>query len=366
MDNKTANSAARGARSGRRTRATCLLLAALVALAAVVGGVYGLRRASEKRALELLLRACARQSPVIAEAVIRTKLATGWAERKARIEQRAGRRRTEFVEAGQRVVLLDDGQRRWRLEEKRHLATLLGPSQRLADSALFAKNYAVQTQGRETVAGHEALRLAVRCRRTGRIAFRVWVEPTRAVILRYDTFDAEGELAAQTVLVSADLTATPDEQRLSLPPDYRIVKPEQTTGTQMTPARFSSQADFSPRPPEELPRGYVWQGLYAYRCPHGRLYAEFRYTDGLRVLSVFERHPRGGGRGRGPAPTGERGRWGRAWRDRPGPPSSSAPVLIDSGLTKSLRQRRGDLVVVVTGDLSLRELVRVLLSVPEN
>ena len=100
--------------------------------------------------------------------------------------------------------------------------------------------------------------------------------------------------------------------------------------------------------------------------------AELRYTDGLRVLSIFQRERTGDegsgrhggrgrqhGRGRGESDRG-RGRGGGLGF---GPPVREEMTLVDRGTEKALRYFGRDTAVVVVGDLTAEEIVRIATSV---
>jgi len=281
-----------------------------------------------------------------------------WTERRARIRQANGRRRIEGPNGPAGAALLDDGKTLWRLEPATNTATGLSPSERRRNWQLLLGNYRLRPEGEAQVAGRRARRLALISRRGRRAALRLWIDPETKVALRTDSFDADGRLVARTILDSVDFSRPPHKDVLRVPEGWRRTWAGDSPAEKLSIEQFAAKADFTPRPPSYIPRGYAHDGLYGRTCPHGRRYAEFRYRDGLRTLSLFERHPRGPhGRGRG---RGMGWRGGRGWQmDR-------EPAVIDQGATKSIRQRKADLMLIVTGDLPVAELLRVLESVPEE
>jgi hypothetical protein len=141
------------------------------------------------------------------------------------------------------------------------------------------------------------------------------------------------------------------------PARWELVDGDPEGARRVSPAEFRGRAPFEPRAPRSLPRGFSFQGLYLRACPHGCAFGELRYSDGLRVLSVYERQPCGWGRG-----AGRRGH--RAGRGCGYGPPDRSPVLIDQGQAKTVRHRRADLRIVVTADLTARELLAVIRSIP--
>jgi hypothetical protein len=107
--------------------------------------------------------------------------------------------------------------------------------------------------------------------------------------------------------------------------------------------------------------------------------AELRYTDGLRVLTVSQRMrgkddsgEAGSGLGerrfRGGRSEGGGDRRGRREGERGrgldfGRPDSHGMTLVDRGSERALRYFGKHRVVVAVGDLSRRELVRIVTSV---
>ena len=131
--------------------------------------------------------------------------------------------------------------------------------------------------------------------------------------------------------------------------------------TTVTLDEFVQGADFTPQQPTYVPEGFREAGLYSLVCPNGRAYAELRYSDGLRVLVIHEHRPRQDGQGLGLGRGGGRGQGRGQGRGRR---VDHEPVLIDQGQAKTVRYRREDLRIVVTGDLTAEEIVKVVESIP--
>lgn len=361
------------ARSGATTAQAIVALSIVLASAALALGTTVIRQSREARAVALLAAASQRNAPLLGQAVVQTRVSGRWLEMPAGIGQADGRVRTELRGPGPPIVILDDGTLRWQVDEDSQTAVSIGPSTQPPDTELLVKNYSVTPEGQTKVAGQPTTRIAIRSRHTGRPAAAMWVEPTKAAVLRHDTFDAEGELAARTEFKTVDLDARLPRSQFEVPENYQRAGISDAQPEKTTPAELAQQAGFTPRAPEKLPAGYVADGLYAHQCPRGRVYGEFRYQDGLRTLSVFERARRGGwghgagGAGGGPhgAGRGQGPRW-RAGRGEAESAEAPKPALVDEGITKSVRQPRGDLDVIVTGDLTEQEIVQVLQSVPEK
>ncbi|MGQ9731452.1 MAG: sigma-E factor regulatory protein RseB domain-containing protein [Candidatus Zipacnadales bacterium] len=249
------------------------------------------------------------------------------------------------------VEMLDDGQRLWQRTAQSTAWKLVGPSQRRVSWPLLTANYAIRTVGRQRIAGVETLKIAVVNRRTGRLAEVFCIDPHTRLMLRRQTWDADGHEVMLT-----EVTRVLHHPRVNLGEELRKSELEhhvspKITEVPLTDAQCETQLGFRPRRPSFVPSGYQEIGVYARVCPQGRQYAEVRYFDGLRILSIHERAP--GGRG----PSYGRG-WGRHRR------VDSEPVLVDQGLAKTVRYLRHDLRIFVTGDLTLPEIIQVVKSIP--
>jgi hypothetical protein len=132
---------------------------------------------------------------------------------------------------------------------------------------------------------------------------------------------------------------------------------------------------FVVQPPGYIPAGYQMLGGYEQEWGRWEVrMAELRYTDGIRVLSVYQRQRLREGAGRGGRHRSFRDRHrGRGERDRGrhgrrgfGPPGEERMTLVDHGSEKAVRYFGDKRVVVVVGDLLADELVRVAQSVEDT
>ncbi|MBM3498181.1 MAG: hypothetical protein FJX74_05875 [Armatimonadetes bacterium] len=261
----------------------------------------------------------------------------------ARIETRAN---------GRSLSLLDDGERVWVLGEAG--ATVLQPSPRKVDWALLRENYQIRDAARAVIAGLEAAGIELVCKRTGRTSEVLWISAAPDLVLRRDTYDADGHLVLHSQVEEIRATTFDELQKRIDAPLAQL--PKVASEAPLTDAAFAEQAGFAPARPQYVPRGYREVGLYARKCPRGRTYAERRYSDGLRVLSVYQRPGGGPGGGQG---RGMGHRYGQARHTE-----AAGPVMIDEGEAKTVRVARGRSRIFVTGDLTQAELLRVANSLP--
>jgi hypothetical protein len=360
-----------------------------VILGLIVGG--GLVAAMAARAhrtaaadAEQLLRAALQEGvarPMVAEGEIRVWVARTWQTTPARIEYAGTAARLSLQGGVTPTVMLDDGHRLWQVDPASQTAARIGSSDRKIDWDLFLENYSVKPGSSAVVAGRPASEVRVVSRRyPRRTAMELWIDPGTRLILRRLTYDADGHLVASTELTRVSPASDLDPSELAIPAAWTKLDPEEAA-VRMSEDDFEQRAGFAPRWPSYVPQGFQKRGLYANTCPHGRYYAELRYTDGLRVLSVYEHRPRGrggmGGRGGGPpwsrsegADGGGGRRQGRGQGRGQGPhhfgQPDARPVLIDRGQAKTVRQRRSEMMVVVTGDLTEQRIRKVIESIPDG
>lgn len=281
---------------------------------------------------------------------VRLRHARGWSAWEMVTRQGGGRALITLKRNGETVRLFDDGQRLWRVSEP---AALLGASPQKVDWPRLANAYRISVGSRRVIAGRFAYAFQIVSRRTGRPAETLWIARPNSILLARESYDAEGHLvsASEVTRVLPEASETMETELdqvvagLPKPPPDRRVSDEV----------FERQAGFTPLRPSFLPAGYRELGLYARTCPRGRVYAELIYTDGLRVLTIHER-PGGGPRG-GPGWRFGQGRTGVHSNE------SAEPVLVDEGLAKTVRVRRGQVRIFVTGDLTHEEMLRLVNSI---
>jgi hypothetical protein len=333
-----------------------LILVAIVAVGAT-SVLYRVRQRATTAHLESLLDETLRAgtaAPVEARGWTRVLVGSAWQDSPMGVRQAGGR---ALISLGRRpgaVEVLDDGERLWRLDAT---PTVLGPSSRRIDWSVLRQNYEVRRAPTRTLAGLEATGVRLVNRRTRRIAEGFWICVPLRLVLSRRSYDADGHLVSETEIAEVlEWPPTPVMPALDAAVS-RLPKP--APDESLTDAEFADRAGFSPLRPVYVPSGYQEIGLFAHTCPHGRTYAEARYFDGLRVLSVFERP--GGGPGGGGGGLGQ----GRGWRHGQGRDmESSEPSLVDEGQAKTVRARRGRHRVFVTGDLTQEEILRVVNSIP--
>lgn len=259
-----------------------------------------------------------------ATARIGALIETGWVEREAKVEGNGATRVVDFVGES---------------EPRRETVAL-------PTSAAFARNYVLSSgEGSEGRSRREI-------RRKGALepSLAEEIDPGTGVAVLRESYRADGRLASRTELR-----------------DVRVLSPEGSSspvsrspiGTPITRSELQTAVGWSPSEVGWVPDGYEPTGLFRHPGGPDGTYAEQRFSDGLRTLSLFERRQGSHGRGAGQAGHG-RG------RGRGGPPAAGRPQVTDLGMALSVRQRRGDRVLVLVGDVTRDDALAVLSSIPSE
>ena len=331
----------------------------------------------------------------------------------ARVSVRDGKTRLDYEAGRRRWSLIDDGRSLVRLDPDHKQALVLPRPSLVVDRQLAERNYEAVAIGQATIAGRAAQIIEVRARRPGpRLAdtparpgparpgviWRLWLDQETSFALKRERYNAEGKLTSGTEYAEVEFGARVDTGIFAIPDGWRVMDAD-GGGEPLSMAEIERRLGFSVLAPGYVPPGYQLTGGYLRRRDRrGFQAAELRYTDGLRVLSVFqrerergEREGRGGEHGRARRHGGERGRGeGDDTRDRDasrgrphghgGERGRGAPedrrdrggsglagaggtTLLDRGSEKALHYLGADRVVVVIGDLPAEELMRVARSV---
>jgi hypothetical protein len=332
-----------------KARVAAILLGALLVVALYGSFWYCVQR-PKAAGLDLIetLRAGTRES-VATLGSTRVLMATRWKESAVSTRQVGPRALIVVGAGGERVEMLDDGARLWQLGAT---PKVLGASGRPADWLTLRTGYKVVRAPARTLAGHKADGYRVISRRTGKVAERFWIS-WEGLILARETSDADGHLVSRSEVTQMTPAAPGVIEKEIEAAVTRLPKPP--ADEPVTDEAFEARAGFRPVRPTLLPEGYTEAGLFARTCEHGRVYAELRYTDGLRVLTIHERPGGGPGRGQG------RGLGHRHGAQRH---ASAEPVLVDQGQAKMVRVIRGRVHVYLTGDLTQAEMLALAGSIP--
>lgn len=280
----------------------------------------------------------------------------------AEVRAAHGKVRFDYRAKGREWSLIDDGRHLLQLHARDRMVLVRERPPLAIDRELAERNYLARAVGEATVAGRKTVVIEITPRGGGPLAQKLWLDRETGFALKRERYNAEKRLVSGTEYLAISFQQKVDPGAFEAPAGWRFEGPAPIP-PKLTLSELSRRMQFEVHPPAYLPRGYELLGGYEQHWqPRERGSAELRYTDGLRVLSVFER-PRAGEdeRGRGRRGFGfgrgrDRGRHGR------GAPESELTVH-DRGTEKVLRYHGRELVVIVVGDLTADELVRVGKSV---
>jgi negative regulator of sigma E activity len=240
------------------------------------------------------------------------------------------------------------------------------------DPALAEQNYEAREVGEEEVAGRVARQLAISPRGGGPVVLRLWLDKENSFALRRERYNVEGRRISGTEYTDVEFGPKVAADVFEVPKGWTLV-PSADLGRKLSLSELSVQLGYPVAAPEYVPQGYVLLGGYQQEWGRRQMRtAELRYTDGLRLLSVFQ-HPAPENVGKRPDRREGGGRHGGGWRGglghdrgRPGPPRPGETTFLDRGTEKVLRYFGRGRAVIAIGDVSTDDLIRVAKSVPQD
>lgn len=281
-----------------------------------------------------------------------------------------GKIRFDYQTVRRRWSLIDDGTHLIQLQPDKKTALLLDRPTLAVDRTLAERNYLAREAGEESIAGRPARIIEIAPRHGGPPIYRLWLDRETNFALKRERHNVEGRLTSGTEYTTVQFGPTVSADVFAVPQGWVTRQPVDREA-KLSLSELGARLGFTVRSPKYVPPGYVLLGGYEQEWGrrHRRM-AELRYTDGLRVLSIFQRERTGdeavgrhGGRDRG------HGRGGGD-RDRSrgggfgfGPPGREEMTLIDRGTEKALRYFGRTAAVMVVGDLAAEEIVRIAKSV---
>jgi len=241
--------------------------------------------------------------------------------------------------------------------------------------------------GLTRIAGRWARRYVV-YPRAGQLArLVVAVDAGTSYPLQMQRYGPAGRLVTETTYRDIRYGVAPPPR---LPPPAVAEQPQRggrlARGTQTTEQALTKVLGGPLLKPSYVPRGLQLRGFYSRETRRGML-AEIRYSDGLRTLVVAQmkapaRRSRAQANGRGtteregrqqppsaaPRPPGgaenRRGGWWQRFGGGGGQGGANGAREASHGGRNMLHERRGDRVVIVSGDVGADEVRKVLDSVP--
>ena len=203
---------------------------------------------------------------------------------------------------------------------------------------LARQNYTIETIGESLVGRHKVIRVQLHPRFAGRPQQEIWISPEAGLSLRSEIYGTEGKLS--TLESFSEMEINPSipaaALKINLPENVRkadfIVYPQPDLAAA---ARSFGQRIFVP---DFLPAGFVLKGIVLNKIgENSRL--QLIYSDGLTGLSVFEEKHQ---------PTVD-----TALGLNPG---DGGFFTVSRGLTQLLAFLRGNLKIVLVGEVGKNEI----------
>jgi len=239
------------------------------------------------------------------------------------------------------VILADDGAwtRKYdpseRVVRKKRALELHGGSSDTKLARLILRNYRVQHEGLEAVAGRQCHRLRFQPRTERNLTVRIWTDKANGAELRRDELDGSGSTICIVMYTSVSFPSRiPLSEVTPRFPRGARVECVSRSGVRQSVADLSKAAGFQVRAPLLMPSGFTFVAGAAASIA-GRTSVFLRYTDGLSDLTIIE------------APA----------QRRSGLPSRSARVLPRPYGEVEVDYALDGLQVVILGRGNARELV---------
>lgn len=206
---------------------------------------------------------------------------------------------------------------------------------------LLLANYNAKCVGTDRIAGRDTYAVELTSNRGARPSKKLWIDRENRTILRTDDYSASGQLRGRTETKRIDFGAKIEAREFALP-SGNAARP--ITICESCKPDGLKRLKFTATMPQYLPSGYKLEGnhLLHSTCGCSHISAQFTYTDGLNVISVFE-----------------------------------TPAMVSCSCCKDMKcddqncgiatlgqVKRGDKTVVVVGDLLPEDLRKIAESVP--
>ena len=153
---------------------------------------------------------------------------------------------------------------------------------------LLTGNYAFRLGPEDEVAERECAVLEVRSRRDSALVQRLWVDKDYGLVLRRQSYGADGFLSNEMRFLRVALPAEDAGWDFSFrpPPGVKVEK-SRIRPDPMELWEAAAVSDIEPRTPSWLPPGFVFESvdMVPYQ---GSSLLHFRYTDGVDALSMFQ------------------------------------------------------------------------------
>ena len=180
---------------------------------------------------------------------------------------------------------IDPGRKRVVVSENK---AAVDPVAVVDDIALLDSNYHAVRSASDEVANRKADVVDLVSRHTGERAMRLWIDTETHIVLAKEAYHSDGSLAWRTRFDDLRYTDDIPEQIFvgAVPPGFETVRGRSYNPVQVLPSALPD-AGFRPITPKYLPEGFALVGgdvpeVKGVRSLH------LVYSDGIRTLSLFE------------------------------------------------------------------------------
>jgi len=251
---------------------------------------FALAGAEQPLALEVLRKmATSRPISYIARAeAIRLKPQTFSAT--VTVYFKAGKRRVVYGDRlAPTLVLLDNGESVYQLQPDRKLVVQMPIARQRLNFGLLRKNYELRLLPSEQVAGRDCYVLVAQPKHRNNPTRKVWVDKVHFVVLRDELLAPDGTPVRIFVVKTIDFNADVDDSLFSVPSGWTVTNAPYRPIEDLSLSEVEKIVGFKVRLPRFVPEGYQLSGVGVTYCPHGTPIVHLQYSDGLNMISVFER-----------------------------------------------------------------------------
>ncbi|MHB8993786.1 MAG: hypothetical protein ACYC63_00880 [Armatimonadota bacterium] len=351
-----------------------LLIISMAAFAALLGGCS--RDLSSQEAQALLRRVQAARHGLTLDASLTTsvRMQNEVLESEAIVQRAPGIIHVKYLTGRFKdwQVIEQDGLV-WRIDPqgKPH-ASAVGAEPGMNFSPRMLPNLSVRYRGIGLAAGRRVARYEIAMNRPGAPRMELAVDHLTGFPLRLVRRNEAGRMQSATIFRKVNYQA-PAPKRLAVPAvassPHNSRRARGATEEQLTKLLGGPLLK-----PSYVPAGFKLRGLFIHENPRRRA-AEIRYSDGLRGLAVMQsvapKRRSEGPRAEGAEQSPRRGKWGTFLGQRrqdssgkPGHPGGNGSVGRSTLRGSVLRERRGNRLVMVVGELPAEELQKVMVSIP--
>jgi negative regulator of sigma E activity len=242
----------------------------------------------------LVARALSRSSDVdyVAQTITTTDYNGKAIKAQATVFHQGGNEKVEYVNTDGKIIwsmIKGDNSYTFLSNEKK---LLISETSRLLSNAdrnvLLAKNYRLESDGTDRIAGRDAYVVRLLSRYDGRPSKKLWIDKQHLNILKSVDYSASGKERGRTETKKISYKTKIHPNTFDIPVG-RSIKTATVCKSGHSMDLFS-EIGFPVNSPGYLPAGYKLEGYHLFysQCNCHHCSAQLTYTDGLNVISIFQ------------------------------------------------------------------------------